>query len=146
LATGQRAQTAEKKSLAIVHKRDLAKFGYRSETTAEKFRNHAIFWRHAKTYSLNTAISNFQKIKIPPCSVRPVFAKKCPSLDESQYSGNIAIEKPPKTTCGKHKWFWAKCFREISPILLKKKPFPNLLLNPSKDRTQVNRSDVFLYF
>ncbi len=44
LATGQRAQTAEKKNLAIIHKRDLAKFGYRSETTPEKFRNHAVYF------------------------------------------------------------------------------------------------------
>jgi hypothetical protein len=75
LATGQTGQTAEKKSLAIVHKRDLAKFGYRSETTAEKFRVHAIFWLHAKTYSLNMAIS---KRKIPLVNVRPLFFPKMP--------------------------------------------------------------------
>ncbi len=36
---------------------DLAKFGYRSKRKVEKFRICALFWRHAKVYCLNMAIS-----------------------------------------------------------------------------------------
>jgi hypothetical protein len=38
--------------LAIVHKEELAKFGYRSKRKVEKFKKPAIFWWPARTYML----------------------------------------------------------------------------------------------
>jgi hypothetical protein len=41
--------------LAILHKENLAKFGYKSEKKVETFWNPTMYWRRAGTYSLNTA-------------------------------------------------------------------------------------------
>jgi hypothetical protein len=41
--------------MAITRKRDLAKFGYRLERKAEKFKNCVICWQCGRTYCLNMA-------------------------------------------------------------------------------------------
>jgi hypothetical protein len=51
--------------LQCSHNRDhpqdeLAKFGYRSETKIERFKNPAIFWQPAGTYCPNVAISSLK--------------------------------------------------------------------------------------
>jgi len=37
----------------IIHERNLAKFGYRSERKVENYNHPAIFWQLARTYELS---------------------------------------------------------------------------------------------
>jgi hypothetical protein len=58
------SQFCDVATLAIIHKKELAYFGYMLTRKVNFFNNPAIFWQHYETYCLNMAISK-NKIKNP---------------------------------------------------------------------------------
>jgi hypothetical protein len=96
-------------------KRTEPKFGYRSKSKVETFKNHVTFWQYTRTYCLNMAISNkishnvatfgvilFFKNSLCICCIGPFFSV----LPGWENSPNTETPRPPFTLVWKPKFYF----------------------------------------